>query len=80
MIVLLTSLAAPLMANPNVFQRHPTASGIAVAVATHHMLKVSAARKKMMGEHLNFAERHPTMTAIAAGVVTHHYLKKSVHH
>jgi hypothetical protein len=59
----------------NWMQRHPTLTGIGAAVATHHALKVSAARKKARGQKLNWAERHPTMTGIGAGTATHHVIK-----
>ena len=61
----------------NVFQRHPTMTGIGAGVATHHALKVSAKRKKMQGKKLNWAERHPTLSAIGAGAATRHVAKKT---
>ena len=64
---------------PNIVQRHPTMAGIAAGAATHHMLKLSAARKKRNHQHLNFAERHPTMSGFAAGVATHHFIKHTTH-
>jgi hypothetical protein len=57
-------------------QRHPTMTGIGAGVATHHALKVSAARKKARGQKLNWAERHPTMSGIGVGTATHHVIKK----
>ena len=63
----------------NIFQRHPTMTGIAAGIATHHALKVSAARKKARGQKLNFAERHPTLSGIGVGAVTRHMIKKHTH-
>jgi hypothetical protein len=79
------TLAGPVMAqapapHPNVIQRHPTATGVAVGVGVHHALKVSAAYKKRHHEKLNFAERHPTITGFAAGVATRHEIKKHTAH
>ncbi len=71
---------SPAAFSQNIIQRHPTAAGVAAGVATHHLLKKSAARKKAMHQKLNFAERHPTLTGIAAGVATHHIIKKSTPH
>jgi hypothetical protein len=51
-------------------------TGIGAGVATHHALKVSAARKKARGQKLNWAERHPTLTGIGAGTATRHIIKK----
>jgi hypothetical protein len=56
-------------------QRHPTMTGVGAAWATHHALKVSAARKKRRGQKLNWAERHPTMSGIGVGTATHHVIK-----
>ena len=71
---------SPAAFSQNIVQRHPTIAGIGAGVATHHMLKASAARKKAQGKKLNFAERHPTLTGIAAGVATHHVIKKTTPH
>jgi hypothetical protein len=60
----------------NWIQRHPTATGVGVGLATHHALKVSAARKKARGQKLSWAERHPTLTGIGAGATTRHMIKK----
>jgi hypothetical protein len=60
----------------NWVQRHPTMTGIGAGVATHHALKVSAARKKARGQKLNWAERHPTLTGIGVGTTTRHVIKK----
>ncbi len=60
----------------NIIQRHPTMTGIAAAMATHHALKVAAARDKARGKKLNFAERHPTMAGMGAGLFVHHEIKK----
>jgi hypothetical protein len=67
-------------AHPNVIQRHPTATGIAAGMATHHALKVAARNRKMHGQKLNFAEKHPTMAGIGAGVFTRHEIKKHTAH
>ncbi len=74
----MTSVRAqePTAVHKNWIQKHPTATAIGAAALTHHMLKVSAARKKRMHEKLNWAERHPTLSAIGVGVVTHHEIKK----
>ncbi len=74
-----TAPTAPAHA-PNAIQRHPTMTGIAAGVATHHALKVAARNAKMHHKHLNFAERHPTLTGIAAGVATHHEIKAHTAH
>ena len=66
--------------NPNFVQRHPTMTGIAAGMATHHALKVAAHNAKMHGKKLNFAERHPTMSGIGAGVFTHHEIKAHTAH
>jgi len=58
-------------------QRHPTATGIGAAWATHHALKVSAANKKRNHRRLNWAERHPTLSGIGVGMGTHHVIKRS---
>src|SRR5438045_971091 len=60
-------------------QRHPTMTGIAAGVATHHALKVSARNKKAQGKKLNWAERHPTLSAIGVGATTRHIIKKHTH-
>ncbi len=60
----------------NFIQRHPTVTGIAAGAATHHLLKVEAARDKARGKRLNFAERHPTLSGLGAGLFTHHEIKK----
>jgi hypothetical protein len=76
-------MAGPALAqtpHPNVIQRHPTATGVAVGVGVHHALKVSAAYKKKHHEKLNFAERHPTITGFAAGVATRHEIKTHTAH
>ena len=72
------ALAVPALAGEptNAIERHPTLTGAAAAMATHHALKVAARNAKMHGKKLNFAERHPTMSAIGAGVLTHHEIKK----
>jgi hypothetical protein len=68
--------AAPAPAHKkNWVQRHPTMTGIGAGLATHHALKVSAARKKARGQKLNWAERHPTMSGIGVGTVTRHVIK-----
>jgi len=56
-------------------QRHPTMTGVGAAWATHHALKVSAARKKRRHQKLNWAERHPTMTGVGVGTATRHVIK-----
>lgn len=66
--------------SPNVIQRHPTATGVAAGVATHHALKVAARNAKAHGQKLNFAERHPTMSAIGAGALTRHEIKAHTAH
>jgi hypothetical protein len=65
---------------PNFIQRHPTMTGIAAGVGTHHALKVAARNAKAHGQKLNFAERHPTMSGIGAGVFTHHEIKAHTAH
>jgi hypothetical protein len=60
----------------NIIQRHPTATGFAAGLATHHALKVAAARDKARGKRLNFAERHPTLSGLGVGLVTRHEIKK----
>lgn len=65
---------------PNIIQRHPTATGFAAGVATHHALKVAARNAKMHHQKLNFAERHPTMSALGAGIVTRHEIKAHTAH
>lgn len=82
----LTLLFVPMFVMPSVataktrpthwVQRHPTLTGIGAGVATRHMLKVSAARKKARGQKLNWAERHPTMTGFGVGATTRHIIKK----
>lgn len=64
---------------PNVVQRHPTATGVAAGVATHHALKVSAHNKKRRGQRLSWAERHPTLSGLAAAAGTRHVIKKTTH-
>ena len=66
--------------SPNVIQRHPTATGIAAGLATHHALKVAARNAKLHHKHLNWAERHPTLSAIGAGAVTRHEIKAHTAH
>ena len=61
----------------NVLQRHPTATGVAAGVATHHALKVAARNRKAHHQKLNFAERHPTITGIGAAIGAHHLAKHS---
>ena len=61
-------------------QRHPSLTSVGAGIATHHMLKASARRKKAMGKKLNWAERHPTLTSVGVGAATHHVIKKSTHH
>jgi hypothetical protein len=73
--VLPASAQAP-APHKNFIQRHPTATGVAAGIATHHELKVMAARDKREGKHLNWAERHPTLSGIGVGVVTHHEIVK----
>ncbi len=65
---------------PNFIQRHPTATGFAAGVATHHALKVAARNAKAHGQRLNFAERHPTLSAIGAGGLTRHEIKAHTAH
>ena len=60
----------------NWIQRHPTLTGIGAGLATHHALKVAAARDKARHRKLNWAERHPTLSGMGVGVVTHHEIKK----
>ena len=77
------ALAVPALAQHphlNTIQKHPTMTGIAAAIATHHALKVAARNAKAHGTHLNFAERHPSMAAIGAGALTHHEIKKHTPH
>ena len=71
---------APAPVHKSWVQRHPTATGLGAGVATHHMLKVSAARKKREHQKLNWAERHPTLSGLGVGVATHHYIKKHTPH
>lgn len=66
--------------SPNVIQRHPTATGVAAGIATHHALKVAARNAKLHGKKLNFAERHPTLSAIGAGALTRHEIKAHTAH
>jgi hypothetical protein len=65
---------------PNLIQRHPTATGFAAGVATHHALKVAARNAKMHHQKLNFAERHPTMSGLGAGLITRHEIKAHTAH
>jgi hypothetical protein len=60
----------------NFIQRHPTATGFAAGMVTHHELKVAAARDKRRHHKLNWAERHPTLSAIGVGAVTRHEVIK----
>lgn len=71
--------AAPVH-KPNFIQRHPTATGFAAGVATHHALKVSARNAKLHHQKLNFAQRHPTMSGIGAGLFTRHEIKAHTAH
>ena len=66
--------------HPNFIQRHPTMTGIAAGIATHHALKVAAHNRKMHGQKLDFAQRHPTMSAIGVGAVTRHEIKAHTAH
>jgi hypothetical protein len=82
-VLLTTAFVAPSVANAayrhrrlNWAQRHPTLTGVGAGVATHHALKVSAARKKARGQRLNWAERHPTLSGMGVGTATHHVIKK----
>lgn len=68
------------MHRPNIIQRHPTATGFAAGVATHHALKVAARNAKAHGQKLNFAERHPTLSGLGAGVFTRHEIKAHTAH
>jgi len=72
--------AQPVAQHKNWIHRHPVATGFIAGVATHHALKVSAARKKRNHQKLNWAERHPTLSAIGVGGVTTHVLKKQNQH
>lgn len=74
------ALAQAPMHRPNMIQRHPTATGVAAGVATHHALKVAARNAKMHGQKLNFAERHPTLSGIGAGAFTRHEIKAHTAH
>ncbi len=73
------AFVAPAANAQNVIQRHPTATGAAAGVATHHALKVSARNKKRRGRRLNFAERHPTLTGIGVALGTRHAIKSTTH-
>lgn len=66
--------------HPNVIQRHPTATGAAAGVATHTMLKHSAANKKAHHQKLNFAEKHPTLSGLGVAIGTRHEIKKHTAH
>ena len=66
--------------HPNLIQRHPTATGVAAGLATHHALKVAARNAKLHHKKLNFAERHPTMSGIGAGLFTRHEIKAHTAH
>ena len=68
------------LAQNNVIQRHPTMTGIAAGMATHHALKVAARNAKMHGKHLNWAERHPTLSGLGAGMMTRHEIKVHTAH
>ena len=72
--------AHPAAHHPNVIQRHPTATGAAAGVATHSLLKRSAANKKAHHQKLNFAEKHPTLSGIGVAVGTRHEIKKHTPH
>jgi hypothetical protein len=61
----------------NWIHRHPTATSLAAAMATHHALKVAAARDKASGKKLNWAEKHPSMSAVGVGAVAHHEIMKT---
>lgn len=78
-LTLLPSAFAQTSKPHNVFQKHPTLSGVAAGVVTRAALKKSAAAKKKTGQKLSFAERHPTLTGIAAGVATRAVIKKTTH-
>ena len=71
---------AQMVHHPNFVQRHPTATGMAAGLATHHALKVAARNAKMHHQRLNFAERHPTMSGIGAGLFTRHEIKAHTAH
>lgn len=71
--------AAPAHHN-NIIQRHPTATGAAAGIATHSMLKRSAANKKAHGQKLNFAEKHPTLSGLGVGIGTRHEIKAHTAH
>ena len=75
-----TFAQTPTAHHPNFIQRHPTATGFAAGVATHHALKVAARNAKRHGQKLNFAERHPTISGIGAGVFTRHEIKAHTAH
>ena len=69
------SYGRPQTHHRNIIQRHPTMTGVATGMATHHALKVSARRKKARGAKLNWAERHPTLTSVGVGAATRHAVK-----
>ncbi len=66
--------------NPNIIQKHPTMTGVAAGMATHHALKVAAHNRKMHHQKLNWAQRHPTLSAIGAGAFTRHEIKAHTAH
>ncbi len=80
LLVPATASFAQMAHRPNMIQRHPTATGIAAGLATHHALKVAARNRKMHGQKLDFAQRHPTMSAIGAGALTRHEIKAHTAH
>ncbi|MGI4791597.1 MAG: hypothetical protein ACRYFS_22470 [Janthinobacterium lividum] len=75
-----TFAQSPMAHHPNIIQRHPTATGFAAGIATHHALKVAARNRKMHGQKLDFAQRHPTMSGIGAGLFTRHEIKAHTAH
>ena len=60
------SLAIITPAQAGILHNHPTATGIGVGLAAHHMAKHA---------HGGMMHRHPVMTGIAAGAVAHHMAK-----
>ena len=80
LLVPATASFAQMAHKPNFIQRHPTMTGIAAGVATHHALKVAARNRKMHGQKLDFAQRHPTMSAIGVGGLTRHEIKAHTPH
>ncbi len=79
-LALAPAASAQMAHGPNVIQRHPTATGVAAGVATHHALKVSARNAKAHGQKLNFAQRHPTLSGLGAGAFTRHEIKAHTAH